>query len=62
MNLIAFRLDERLRSRALASGATACPAGGPEWVSFLLFRDHWPEVDLKFWALKAYVHARETGR
>lgn len=60
MNLIAFRLDERMRSRALASGAAAYPECGDDWVAFILFRDDWPKVDVDFWALKAYVGARET--
>src|ERR1019366_9135004 len=54
MNTVAFRLDERLRNRALATGASAYLACGPEWVSFELFRDDWPRADLEFWALKAY--------
>jgi hypothetical protein len=62
MDTIAFRLDERMKSRALASGASAYPAGGPDWVSFILFRADWPNVDCAFWALKAYVHAREASR
>lgn len=57
-NLVAFRLDPSRRERALASGGSAYPACGPEWVSFLLFRDDWPKADLPFWALKAYAYAR----
>jgi hypothetical protein len=53
MNLIGVRLDERMKSRALASGAAPYPECGKEWVSFTLFRDDWPEVDLKFWVRKA---------
>ena len=59
-NTIAFRLDERMRSRALATGASDCPECGNDWVSFTPFRDDWPKVDLEFWARKAYVYARET--
>ena len=59
MNTIAFRLDERMRSRALASGGVTFPECGPEWVSFTPFRDDWPRIDLEFWARKAYVAARE---
>ena len=59
MNTIGFRLDERMRSRALASGGVTFPECGPEWVSFTLFRDDWPRIDLEFWARKAYVAARE---
>ena len=59
MNTIGFRLDERMKSRALASGGVTFPECGPEWVSFTLFRDDWPRIDLEFWARKAYVAARE---
>ena len=62
MNTIAFRLDERMKARALASGGVPYPECGNEWVSFTLFRDDWPEVDLEFWARKAYVAAREVER
>ncbi len=61
MDTIAFRLDERLKSRALATGASAYSACGPDWVSFIPFRDDWPRVDFEFWALKAYIHAREAS-
>ena len=59
MNTIGFRLDEPMKSRALASGGAPFPECGPEWVSFTLFRDDWPRIDLDFWARKAYVAARE---
>ena len=62
MNTIGVRLDERMQARALASGAQPYPECGPEWVSFTLFRDDWPQVDLEFWARKAYVAAREGVR
>jgi len=62
MNTTGFRLDERMRSRALASGGLTFPECGPEWVSFTLFRDDWPRIDLEFWARKAYVAARELER
>ena len=59
MSTLGFRLDERMKSRALASGGVTFPECGPEWVSFTLFRDDWPRIDLEFWARKAYVAARE---
>lgn len=59
MNTTCFRLDGRMKTRALASGAALYPDCGDEWVSFALFRDDWPKVDLEFWARKAYVAARE---
>jgi len=62
MDTLALRLDERLKSRALATGASAYPACGPDWVSFIPFRDDWPKIDFEFWALKAYVYAREPAR
>jgi hypothetical protein len=61
MKTVAFRLDPPLKDRALQTGATDLLEAGPDWVSFTLFRDDWPEVDLVFWARKAYVFARETG-
>jgi len=62
MNTTCFRLDERMKIRALASGAASYPDCGNQWVSFALFRDDWPKVDLEFWARKAYVAARELER
>jgi len=59
MNTTGFRLDERMKTRALASGAAPYPDCGDQWVSFALFRHEWPKVDLEFWARKAYVAARE---
>ncbi len=56
---LGFRLDDRMKERALRSGASPLPDCGAEWVTFELFRDDWPEVDLRFWARKAYVCARE---
>src|SRR6266404_9521935 len=53
MNTIGFRLDERMKSRALASGGAPYPECGPEWVSFTPFRDDWPRIDLEFWGRKA---------
>jgi hypothetical protein len=61
MTTIAVRLDERMAVRAVASGAVPYPECGQGWVSFTLFRDDWPKVDLEFWARKAYVAAREVG-
>lgn len=45
MNTICFRLDERMKTRALASGAAAYPDSGEQWVSFTLFREDWPKVE-----------------
>jgi hypothetical protein len=62
MDSIAFRLDERMRDRALVSGGVPWAECGKEWVSFTLFRDDWPRIDVEFWARKAYVAARELER
>jgi hypothetical protein len=62
MNTTGFRLDERMKARALASGGVPYPECGDQWVSFTLFRDDWPKIDLEFWARKAYVAAREPER
>ncbi len=62
MDTIAFRLDERLKTRALTTGASDYPACGQDWVCFIPFRTDWPKIDFEFWALKAYVHGRELPR
>jgi hypothetical protein len=59
MDTLGFRLDERMKGRALASGGVPYSACGAQWVSFTLFRDDWPRIDIEFWARKAYVAARE---
>jgi hypothetical protein len=59
MDTVGFRLDERMKTRALASGGAPFPECGPAWVTFTLFRDDWPRIDLEFWARKAYMAARE---
>jgi hypothetical protein len=61
MNMIAFRLDSKFRSRAIETGGKDLPEAGPDWVFFTPYRDDWPAVDLAFWARKAYVIARETN-
>jgi hypothetical protein len=61
MNTIGVRLDERMKDRAMASGAVPYPECGDEWVSFTLFREDWPKVDLEFWARQAYVAARAVA-
>jgi hypothetical protein len=62
MSTIAFRLDGRIKPRALATGGKAYPECGADWVAVLPLGDDadWPAVDLRFWALKAYVYARAT--
>ena len=64
MNTIAFRLDLCMKLRVLATGAKAYPGWGADWVSVLPLGSDagWPAVDLRFWALKAYVYARETNQ
>jgi len=61
MDTVAFMLEEPFRSRGLATGGTALPECGADWVSFIPFRDDWPRVDFEFWARKAYIYAREIG-
>ena len=62
MDTVGFRLDDRMKTRALASGGVPYPECGDQWVSFTLFRSDWPKVDTEFWARKAYVAARELER
>jgi hypothetical protein len=58
---IAFRLDARMRDRALATGGRPWPESGEEWVAVVYRRsdDDWPSADVTFWARKAYVYARQ---
>ena len=60
MNRIVFRLDERMKERALITGGMECPECGDEWVAVVheLPDSDWPAVDVRFWAQKRYVHAR----
>ena len=57
---VAFRLDPRMRGRALATGGIACPECGEDWVAVVhdLPDSDWPTVDVRFWARHAYVYAR----
>ena len=57
---IAFRLDNRMKERAIATGGNAFPECGDGWVAFEPFRPDWPRVDFEFWARKAYVFVREA--
>jgi len=61
MDTVAFRLDEKMKSRALLTGSIAYPECGDEWVAVVHHQpdSDWPAVDVGFWALKAYVHARQ---
>jgi len=60
MHTIAVRLDHRMRSRALQTGAEPYPGGGEDWVAVAHRTEDsdWPAVDLPFWVRKAYVNAR----
>ena len=63
MSTIAFRLDARMKARALITGATAYSECGNVWVCVTPHGDDdWPKVDVPFWVLKAYVYARERKR
>jgi hypothetical protein len=61
MRALAFRLDETMKARALATGASAHTQCGDDWVLFEVFRSDWPKVDLEFWGRNAYVAAREDS-
>jgi hypothetical protein len=37
MTSVAFKLDGRLKQRALITGGVALPECGPEWVNFMVF-------------------------
>lgn len=55
-----WRLSATDRAVALATGATEAVALGPEWVEITLFRNDWPNPDLRHWALCAYRYARTS--
>ena len=57
MQTIAFRLSPDFKQKAIKTGGEAVDFISSEWVSFDLFRDDWPEVDVRFWARKAYLYA-----
>ena len=60
MNTIAFRLNERMKARAVETGGKPFPECGEDWVRFLPFQGDYPKIDFDFWALKAYVSVRES--
>ncbi|HUG11437.1 MAG TPA: hypothetical protein VMM36_10505 [Opitutaceae bacterium] len=62
MDTVAFRLDPRMKQRALATGGVAIPECGDEWVAVVhrLHDSDWPAVDATFWARKAYAAARAS--
>ena len=57
MGTVAFRLSADFKHKAIKSGGEAVDSIGNEWVAFALFRSDWPEVDVRFWARKAYLFA-----
>jgi hypothetical protein len=62
MDTVAFRLDPRMKERALATGGVPLPDCGEEWVAVVhrLHDSDWPAVDATFWARKAYAAARAS--
>jgi hypothetical protein len=57
MGTVAFRLSPDLKYKAIKSGGEAVDSIDNKWVTFALFRSNWPEVDVRFWARKAYLFA-----
>ena len=57
MKTIAFRLSPDFKRKAIKTGGESLDCIGDEWVSFGLFGNDWPEVDVRFWARKAYLFA-----
>ena len=55
-----WRLSTTDRATALATGASEAAGLGTEWVEIILFRDGWPNPDLRHWALCAYRYARTS--
>ena len=61
MNTIAFKLNEKMKAIDLQTGATPYPECGVDWVKLPISRVDWPQVDLKFWMLKACLNIREKA-
>ena len=63
LDTVAFRLDAQMKSRALLTGGVAYGDCGEEWVAVVHHQadSDWPAVDVRFWAQKAYVHARSRA-
>lgn len=59
MNSVGLRFGASDLERAMRTGADDALQIGEGWALFTLFRCDWPDVDLKFWARKAYAFARE---
>ncbi|MBW8865422.1 MAG: hypothetical protein JF609_10990 [Verrucomicrobia bacterium] len=60
-DIIAYRLNKRMKEIALQTGARALPQCGEDWVNVWPSQSDWPRVDFDFWALKAYLNVRETA-
>ena len=58
MDSVGLRVGSSNLERAKHTGANDALRIGEDWSAFTLFRSDWPEVDLKFWARKAYAFAR----
>lgn len=63
MNTVAFRLDEKMKHRALLTGGLEYAECRAQWVEVVHQGQDsdWPAVDVRFWARKAYVYAREAS-
>ena len=63
ISIVAFRLDKRMKDRALITGAANYPECGDDWVAVIHDREDsdWPAVDVRFWARKAYIYARSMS-
>jgi hypothetical protein len=59
MDTIGFRVGDVFQNRAIKTGNSNFPELGSDWAKFIPHKNDWPEIDLKFWALKAYVFTRE---
>lgn len=60
MRTVGFRLPSVFKSRAIATGGREVP-GLQDWACFELFRSDWPAVDVRFWATRAYIWARNCN-
>jgi len=59
LQTVAFRLSPTFKHRAIKTGGETLENLENGWVAFDIFRSDWPEVDIEFWARKAYLFALE---
>jgi len=60
METVAFRLSSDFKYKAIKTGGEVVESLEDGWVAFDIFRSDWPQVDIEFWARKAYLFALDV--